>query len=273
MPENFVMQHDSDMLIITGVQDLLWQKQVQWISHHLWTFSSPCQSWSSAAKQDGLMSIHGQCLVHTICQAKGFQPAFLGIEQVAGFQQHPQFKFLLNLIRWAGYEMVFERVCDMSDISPVKRHRWPALFVHKDARNIRQEPQPWPKAPVAPRDFDALHLHDDSARHAFEPSFQIASTYFSEDFMPKWRNHWTKPRLILLRFGCQSWMLYFRLSWNSMAIHATSRKVFWGRTDYLVSSSNMMNRSVFLHRMRSWNCTCNMTQPPCWSQPPLLGGL
>lgn len=192
------MQHDSDMLIITDVQDLLWQKQVQWISHHLWTFSSPCQSWSSAANQDGLMSIHGQCLVHSICQAKGFQPAFLGIEQVAGFQLHPQFKFLLNLIRWAGYEMVFERVCDMSDISPVKRHRWPALFVHKDAR-IRQVSQPWPKAPVAPRDFDALHLHDDSARHAFEPSFQIASKYFSEDFMPKWRNHWTKADIIAFR--------------------------------------------------------------------------
>eukprot|EP00435_Cladocopium_sp_Y103_P064573 s101_g26.t1 len=199
MPIDFIMHHSSDVMILTDIRDVLWQKQVQWIYHHFWSMSAPCQSWSAASYQDGLKSVHGQSFVYSICQAKVFRPRFIGLEQVAGFSQHVQFGFMMNLLDWAGYVKVFQKVCDMADISPVKRQRWLALYVRKDAFVQTLQPQPWPKAPVSPKNFEALHVHDDFTRHAFEPSFQAASRYFSEAFMPKKRDGWTKAEIIAFR--------------------------------------------------------------------------
>ena len=199
MPQDFIMRFSSDIILLTDISDMLWQRQVQWINHHLWTMSAPCQSWSAASYQDGLMSMNGQSLVHSICQAKVFQPKFLGLEQVAGFQSHPQFGFMMNLLEWAGYVKVFGTTCDMADLSPVKRQRWLALFIRNDLKDLCQQPQPWPKTSVVPRHFDALHFNDDSARHAFEPTVDVASRYFLEEYMPKRRSGWTKQEIIAFR--------------------------------------------------------------------------
>ena len=199
LPPNFLHCHSKDVLFIADVESHQWQQQIQWSSQAIWTLSSPCQSWSSAGYQTGLNSQNGRILIHSISQARIFKPTFLGIEQVSGFARHPHFGLVKRILRWANYVLVFERVLELSDVTAVRRQRWLALYVHADAQTTVQQMQPWPKIPMSPKDCDALHGLDDLDVKDFQPSIQVATKYFANDFLPPSRKHSTKAEVIAFR--------------------------------------------------------------------------
>lgn len=199
MPPEFLIQHPNDVLFITEIQDVKWQQQMQWLNHHLWTASSPCQSWSLAGHHAGLETQNGQALVHTICQAKIFKPKYLGLEQVAGFAEHKHFVLVKRLLTWANYRVVFEKVLDMSDVCPVRRSRWLALYQHEDVSCSNIEIQPWPKMHRPAEDFDALHLMEDADVGEFQPAHHVAAKYFSKDFFPGRNKQCTQAQIIDMR--------------------------------------------------------------------------
>ena len=132
MPTNFISQLDRNAVIVTRIQELCWQHQLQHMPIHLWTVSAPCVSWTTAASQEGFWSPDGLALAHAIAQLRIFKPQVATLEQVSGFEGHTQFGLATRMLTWAGYHMIHSGIFDLSNVTPCRRARWLGILVHVD---------------------------------------------------------------------------------------------------------------------------------------------
>eukprot|EP00435_Cladocopium_sp_Y103_P067838 s63_g30.t1 len=200
MPFGFLAKLNQSSVLVTQIQNLDWQKQLQILPTSLWTISSPCQSWSTASSQEGFGSPNGLVLGHSIGQLRIFKPPIVALEQVAGFESHPQHALATRLMTWAGYLLVFKSVYDLSHVTPCRRARWLAVYIHHEFLPRLQERQmiefPWPYIHCTTRSFDAILQMTNQDCTQFEPSVQDASRYFQSDFMPGQLKQWTKKQIL-----------------------------------------------------------------------------
>jgi site-specific DNA-cytosine methylase len=200
MPTNFISQLDRNAVIVTRIQELCWQHQLQHMPTHLWTVSAPCVSWTTAASQEGFWSPDGLALAHAIAQLRIFKPQVATLEQVSGFEGHTQFGLATRMLTWAGYHMIHSGIFDLSNVTPCRRARWLGILVHVDQLPKLNMEQPtafrWPSVHSTARSFDAIRPMSAEEALEFEPSVPVASMYFDPNFLPGRHTVWTKKQIL-----------------------------------------------------------------------------
>ena len=121
------MQCSSHAVLVDHVENHAWWPVAARFGADIITISSPCQPWSSAGAETGLNSEGGCALAHAIALAKFTRPKLIVLEQVLGFMTHAHHRLVVNLLLWAGYQIVFARALDFAAVGPSARPRWIAI--------------------------------------------------------------------------------------------------------------------------------------------------
>eukprot|EP00438_Fugacium_kawagutii_P008490 Skav210942 [mRNA] locus=scaffold713:182756:187325:+ [translate_table: standard] len=104
-----------------------WTPQVMTWAPDFVCFSSPCPPWSSAGSGTGLSVEEGQLFAKSVALIRLLQPRLVGIEQVAGFPAHSHSKLLVEQLRAAGYQIMWQGVLDAAQFGSSTRQRWLCL--------------------------------------------------------------------------------------------------------------------------------------------------
>eukprot|EP00435_Cladocopium_sp_Y103_P023139 s1570_g5.t1 len=120
--------------------------------------SAPCQPWSSAGSASGMLSEMGQVLFKALVACKLLRPKVIALEQVSAFMVHEHFRFLVQILRWAGYNLHHSHVLDASDILPIARARWLAYALRVEDPVVQPTPfKGWiPTKCAVPGTWDVL---------------------------------------------------------------------------------------------------------------------
>ena len=186
LPIGFFQQLGKDCVIHGDISSRHWLPAIVHWRPQIACISAPCQPWSRAGLQQGLSSHNGIHFTEAISACRFIQPAFILLEQVAGFISHPHRKWVIRTCVAAGYKQVWAKVVDLSSVCPTQRPRWIALFQHASLPEVTSEGfQTFPNhLPPSPVSFDAVlssgQLHDPRlvlSSHAY----RILS---SVDFLP-----------------------------------------------------------------------------------------
>ena len=160
---------------------------------------------STAASQEGFGHPNGMALAENIAQIRIFKPKVVLMEQVPGFESHPHHGLAMRLMHWAGYHLVFKDTFDVASISPSKRNRWLALFIHVDQlphiTSAQMKQFAWPTFRCTTRSFDAILSLPNQLSQEFEPTVEAAARYFQPDFMPGRIRQWTHKQW----YVCNGW--------------------------------------------------------------------
>ena len=200
IPADFMKRHGRSAVMVTTVQDLSWQKQLQFLPMFRWTISAPCVSWSTAASQEGFWSPDGLALGHALGHIRLFKPPVVAIEQVAGFATHEQFGLAERMMQWAGFHLLHSGTYDIATVTPCRRARWLGILVHHESLpHINMQllhTYAWPRIPCTARNFEAIRCMTASESLQFEPSVAEATMYFASDFMPGTHRIWSKKQIL-----------------------------------------------------------------------------
>ena len=96
-------------------------REKQWLSiasrwaPELITISAPCGPWSTAGQSQGLGSDDGMVLAESVAVCKLLRPSVVVIEQVPGFASHQHKKWIIGLLRWAGYTLKYAKILDAGE--------------------------------------------------------------------------------------------------------------------------------------------------------------
>ena len=127
MPRSLLSHHDGNWVLCTDICQDSWMPAVaQWGVHFL-TISSPCGPWSGASHAPGLHDPSGQLIIKAVFQARYLRPMFIGFENVPGFARHCHKSILMRVLRFCGYQMVWERTIDVQSKLGISRPRWIAI--------------------------------------------------------------------------------------------------------------------------------------------------
>ena len=94
--------------------------------------SPPCQPWSRASRETGLLVKDGKVFAQVIrmCPLVGIKA--INAENVGAITLHPHFKHLVSYAEQHAFEIVHSVVIDSYPFLPIKRERWLAAFCRKD---------------------------------------------------------------------------------------------------------------------------------------------
>ena len=137
-PLDLLSKLPGDYMFVQGVEDVHWKRCVALCRHEFWTVSASCQSWSAAGHGGGFNDPRGMTMPHALAAARIFRPRAILFEQVKGFRNHPDFPHFLALLHWAGYYSWHEEICQLSEICPIRRPRFLAVYLrpHEDWDNL-----------------------------------------------------------------------------------------------------------------------------------------
>ena len=112
--------------------------------HQIWALctpdilaaSPPCQPWSAAGRQGGLVTPDG-ALFPLLAKIAGFcQIPVVCVEEVQGFLSHPDAHAVLQEWKSAGYVLQFQQVINLADVAPTQRQRLLMIFVHQASTDL-----------------------------------------------------------------------------------------------------------------------------------------
>ena len=113
----------SSLFIEGDVLDARWYHLFGTESYDLSMLSPPCPSWSRAtncpglAKHEGRLTIHAWALMHLV------RPKVVCMEMVGSMKQHEHWTFIRMMINWAGYNIRFAPILNLSEFTPQHRER------------------------------------------------------------------------------------------------------------------------------------------------------
>ena len=193
-----ILKNDKDIVFHQGVNDLPWLQHVAVVRPKTATVSAPCPSWSSSGGRQGLQDDNGNAFASAWKALRILQPQIVGVEQVCGFRSHPHFEVVLEIARWAGYELQCDHVYDLAEMTPTRRPRWLAIFMRQDC----QPPEDWQWTKWikwmdrTPEVFGAFDDLSEPESLGFQPSVEVATMYFDDSLMPGTLRAWTKAEII-----------------------------------------------------------------------------
>ena len=97
---------------------------------HLACISPPCQPWSTASTGSGLQSRDGLLILKAVSLLGAVQVPLVALEEVSGFATHPHFAVVMKHINDVGYQCVWRRSLQLSEVGPVARKRFFMLLKH-----------------------------------------------------------------------------------------------------------------------------------------------
>ena len=169
MPVDLFVHSPASWIICTDVRDRdLLEPLARW-APTLVSLSAPCPPWSSAGRQGGLSRPEGMLLIETILHLRWLNIPIMAVEQVAGFENHPDKEVVLRAAHHTGYKLVWSRVVDLLDVTKVARNRWLAVFT-KVHSGIPQIPsQVWTKQDRSKMPNPTILLPPEMAAQMFLP--------------------------------------------------------------------------------------------------------
>ena len=122
---------DDVLFLRADIHDEWWHRVWAGRTPDLIAASPPCQPWSSAGNQSGLQSPDG-VLFLTLASVAGMSCVpVVCVEEVKGFCDHPDAKHVLRAWADSGYQMVFQQVKNLNEVSPTHRPRLLMIFLHE----------------------------------------------------------------------------------------------------------------------------------------------
>ena len=163
LPDDLFL-NDLDWIVQADVFNLNLRKAVHTWMPTIICISSPCPPWSTAAASAGLHSKEGLLLAQSILEARFARPAFLLIEQVAGFAFHKHKPLIEQLLLYCGFQLIFQKTLDLKDVSQPARLRWLGIARRVRASVMKPNIQAWPRKHASTFPNPQLHLPE-SLRH------------------------------------------------------------------------------------------------------------
>ncbi len=120
---------EGNVGIVADINSHHWRQGIMKLDPECWCISAPCISWSGAGSESGFNSIDGLVLLEALGMARMARPRILLLEQVRNFENHSHYSTFVRLITWAGFRLIYQKVHDASDHSPMIRPRWIGLAV------------------------------------------------------------------------------------------------------------------------------------------------
>ena len=97
---------------------------------HMVCISPPCQPWSTASSGSGLHSHDGALIIKAFSLLGAVQVPLVALEEVSGFASHPHFALILKHINDVGYQCIWRRSLQLSEVGPVARKRFFMILKH-----------------------------------------------------------------------------------------------------------------------------------------------
>ena len=186
-PMDLLQKLPGDCMFVQGVEDIHWKRSVGTSKHEYWTVSASCQSWSAAGLEQGVSDARGMTLLEAIAAARIFRPKALLVEQVKGFRYHKDYPYFLSMIHWAGYDCWHEEVNELSEICPIRRPRFLAIYIrnHADWSKLPAY-EKWGSFPTMyPLEFGSWLQSTEQEMQEFTPSQQIKEFYMHPEMFPQ----------------------------------------------------------------------------------------
>eukprot|EP00438_Fugacium_kawagutii_P016066 Skav228714 [mRNA] locus=scaffold928:35027:39499:+ [translate_table: standard] len=191
----FSWESPQDHTVYQGnVKDIEWLNLIRtnagWI-----TMSPPCPSWSRGGTTQGLACENGLSMFEAIKGVKLARPAVVLAECSDELPRHGHFPAVKKAFLYAGYQMAWMTVNNVSQIAPMQRNRWLAIFIRKDVQsrpifgnfNLRDvQKLPWTDPsftfPIHEQILDQLRL-----------TAELTEVYGMFKWVPKARKHLVQP--------------------------------------------------------------------------------
>ena len=185
-PRNLLQHLEGDCLFVQAVEDWHWKISMGTVRHECWTVSASCQSWSNAGRERGLDDSRGMTLFHALATARIFRPKALLIEQVKGFRSHRDFSHFLSMLHWAGYYCWNEEVNELSDLCPIRRPRFLAIYLRDSVQwDTLPKYQHWGQfETMYPHQFGSWLKSTPQEMQALIPEDPVKDMYMHPDLFP-----------------------------------------------------------------------------------------
>lgn len=129
LPANEMCDRGACVLFHGSVQDPVWLRLMPVEHECIASISAPCGPWSRGGRTRGFDSPHGRVFLQAIKQMRRAAPRAIATENVDRFLQHPERRAIYSAMAWAGYELLWEAITDVRDVSPSNRKRWLSAWV------------------------------------------------------------------------------------------------------------------------------------------------
>ena len=110
--------------------------------------SPPCQPWTSAVHDaKGLNRRDGMTMIWCWAKAKIVAPKYILMEMVANIIKHPHWGYVKQIIKWAGFEILWIETLQLAEVFPQSRNRVLLTAIRSDIRDECLSPAwtAWPK--------------------------------------------------------------------------------------------------------------------------------
>ena len=98
---------------------------------NIWLASPPCQPWSKAGWQKGLLTQDGSLFASFVYATALSKPVCMNLENVPGLPDHPHFPLLMRVFGEAGWILAVSNIDQIYPLLPVMRARWMATCVSR----------------------------------------------------------------------------------------------------------------------------------------------
>ena len=188
IPWELIELYHGNIAVVADIHSNHWKQASAVFNPNLATISAPCVSWSGANSQKGLYSEGGLLMVASLMQCKFLRPRVILLEQVRNFEAHRHFAIVTKLITAIGYRIVFQKVLDASDTSPMHRQRWIAIAcdtLSKHDFDLKDFPPKWlGDMYQTPLSFGCMMPIPEDEKQQMRLTDEIMRKYFDNKYAP-----------------------------------------------------------------------------------------
>ena len=181
----------QDILVHASVESNWWARLFMYSPVNAFTISSPCQPWSTAAREAGLQSADGRLLLRMADLAATFQPEVVLLEQVSGFMTHKDCPKVLEVWSFAGYDVCWRASLNLNSILPCFRMRCLLVFRLRGS-GPRRLPSPFgweSQVPSTLASASAIFELPRDVQQQVTPDQQVLSMYLDPQLAPESVRH------------------------------------------------------------------------------------
>ena len=186
-------QAEDEGIIYGDVKSSSWLPGIAAWRPQITTISAPCQAWSGAGARAGLQKATGQAFATSVIKARIIAPQAIAMENVPGIRTHKDFTAIKKMIRWAGYEIAYQKIGDLAQSAATIRARWLAIALRQDQRwpkTLWQEPK---ITRETPQTLGVIVKLPDRLQRELKIENKVLQQHGDPQMLPKKRRHETDP--------------------------------------------------------------------------------
>ena len=196
---SFIADRHKSTTICAPIQAQGWRQAVAMINPQIWSFSFPCQSWTSAAWSQGFLDDNGKVLLEGMGLARVLRPAIILLENVKNFSKHQHYTDFCQVVHWCGYRFLHQAVVDAQERIPCVRPRWLAILERIEENH---HPFNWPKWDIKKQNLLSWGCHMKSTQDEideFRIPPDVVKKYMDPSYLPVHAPYWAKNNLLNYR--------------------------------------------------------------------------